>query len=729
MAAVLAACEDNTPTNKPPEARQRIAPVTMLPNQPTQTIRLQEYFSDPDDNDTLTYTAQSGDPTVAIVTVRGAILTITATGPGTVTITVTATDPDQVSIAQSFDVTVPDMQPSFGTQSAADQTYTVGTAIAPLVLPEATGGNGRLTYSLTPTVPGLRFDAATRTLRGTPSSARTYAMTYRVVDSDGDDATLRFTIEVDRAPVADTQPSFRGQTVSDQTYTVGAMIVPLLLPAASGGNAVALLSYSLTPEVPGLEFLSAARLLSGTPTTAAEGTHAMTYRVEDDDGDSATLTFTVLVNPAPVADTQPSFDAQTVPDQTYTVDEAIPGLVLPAAAGGDGALSYTLWPTVPGLTFDPTPRTLSGTPTEAGTYALTYTVTDTDGDTDTLMFTVTVTEPEPTLSGSKIYLIGVGRTQMIARANLDGSNYENLVAPQHPTAWLQAGRMGIALDVDNGKMYWTTASDQPVALDLPWLFPSVINRANLDGSDVESIVVLDVDNSKTCRFSGGFALDLARGKVYWSSKCTMNQFVYLIQRANLDGSNVEDLVVHNSRRRQDPTYSESKRTIALDVAGGKMYWIASQGIAISQSRIPSHSLRSIRDSPALIQRANLDGTEIEDVVGIDVRNSDFDMELDVTRGKMYWSELRTGRTKRANLDGSAIETINTRFGGSIALDVAKAKIYLEDTSHNNKIWVANLDGSQEQEIFFVNYEARERLPPGTELVHIADIALELRTTH
>lgn len=47
-----------------------------------------------------------------------------------------------------------------------DRSYTVGAAIDPLTLPEATGGNGTLRYSLLPEVPGLSFDPDTRQLTG-----------------------------------------------------------------------------------------------------------------------------------------------------------------------------------------------------------------------------------------------------------------------------------------------------------------------------------------------------------------------------------------------------------------------------------------------------------------------------------------------------------------------------------------------------------------------------------
>ena len=90
-----------------------------------------------------------------------------------------------------------DRFPSFRTASnPGNQSYTVGTAIDTLTLPEASGGNGDLTYSLSPSVPGLTFNATTRQLTGMPSTAGTHAMTYRVRDEDGDTDTLGFTITV-----------------------------------------------------------------------------------------------------------------------------------------------------------------------------------------------------------------------------------------------------------------------------------------------------------------------------------------------------------------------------------------------------------------------------------------------------------------------------------------------------------------------------------------------------
>ena len=71
-------------------------------------------------------------------------------------------------------------------------------------------------------------------------------------------------------------------------------------------------------------------------------------------------------------------------------------------------------------------------------------------------------------------------------------------------------------------MYWTD------------LGTDKIQRANLDGSDVQDLVKL-----RHSRYGGpfGIALDVEGGKMYWTDNDTDK-----IQRANLDGSNIEDLV-------------------------------------------------------------------------------------------------------------------------------------------------------------------------------------------
>ena len=109
-----------------------------------------------------------------------------------------ARDADGDVAELTFAITVaPDRMPEFADGVAA-QRYRVGVPIVDLALPAATGGDGALRYALAPEPPGgLRFDAATRELSGTPTEAMG-ATEYRLTatDEDGDAAALSFEIEV-----------------------------------------------------------------------------------------------------------------------------------------------------------------------------------------------------------------------------------------------------------------------------------------------------------------------------------------------------------------------------------------------------------------------------------------------------------------------------------------------------------------------------------------------------
>jgi DNA-binding beta-propeller fold protein YncE len=108
-------------------------------------------------------------------------------------------------------------------------------------------------------------------------------------------------------------------------------------------------------------------------------------------------------------------------------------------------------------------------------------------------------------------------TGKIQRANLDGSNVQDLVNQLHTA-------QRIALDVDGGKMYWTTIRTDK------------IQRANLDGSNVQDLVN-QLHTLGGIAFLAGIALDVDGDKMYWIDNGTNK-----IQCANLDGSNVQDLI-------------------------------------------------------------------------------------------------------------------------------------------------------------------------------------------
>ena len=61
--------------------------------------------------------------------------------------------------------------------------FEVGQPIVPIVLPQAAGGTGRLTYSLRGKLPpGLTFEAGRREISGTPDAEGTYPVIYEARD-------------------------------------------------------------------------------------------------------------------------------------------------------------------------------------------------------------------------------------------------------------------------------------------------------------------------------------------------------------------------------------------------------------------------------------------------------------------------------------------------------------------------------------------------------------------
>ena len=170
--------------------------------------------------------------------------------------------------------------------------------------------------------------------------------------------------------------------ISNRSATVGTSYSQTLAVGTGGDTP---LSYSASGLPPGLSFNSSSRVISGTPTTA--GTYNVTYTVTDADGDTDADTFNIVVSSAPPTDLMPS--APNVGDQVATVGTSY-SQTLAVGTGGDTPLSYSATGLPPGLTFNSSSRVISGVPTTAGTYTVTYTVTDDDGDDDDDTFDIVV---------------------------------------------------------------------------------------------------------------------------------------------------------------------------------------------------------------------------------------------------------------------------------------------------------------------------------------------------
>ena len=98
------------------------------------------------------------------------------------------------------------------------------------------------------------------------------------------------------------------------------------------------------------------------------------------------------------------------------------------------------------------------------------------------------------------------------------------------------------------------------------------------------------------------------------------------------------------------------------------------------------------DGPGTIQRSNLDGSEAEYLIyGLGNPNG---IALDLSAGKIYWTEMNLRKTQRANLGGSGVEDLITSglVGPTgIALDLSAGKIYWTDAGTEKSsalIWTA-----------------------------------------
>jgi len=271
----------------------------------------------------------------------------------------------------------------------------------------------------------------------------------------------------------------------------------------------------------------------------------------------------------------------------------------------------------------------------------------------------------------------------IHRAEPNGRDHETLLSVTlgDPRA--------IAVDVANRKIYWADRGT------------GKIQRANLDGTDIEDLAFTPAVGSLY-----GIAVDPVRGKVYWVGGKS-----HKIQRSELDGTNVEDVI---TRDVTDLMYYP--RGLAVDVDAGKIYWTELQ--------------------TARIFRANMDGTNAEVFITDRLTGPGLVERLSIVviAGKIYWVSYDQGWTealiKSANLDGTDIKSIvniSQPMDGSgriyivrIAVDPVMGKLYWEETySGTGKIMIANLDGTDAQQLIAAS-EPGGRHTPGGMALNVAD---------
>ncbi len=200
-----------------------------------------------------------------------------------------------------------------------------------------------------------------------------------------------------------------------------------------------------------------------------------------------------------------------------------------------------------------------------------------------------------------------------------------------------------------GSIYWTDAES------------FTLRCSDINGANIQTLLT-------GLLHPRGIDIDEIHERIFWADTGSAR-----IRSCDLLGGNVSDIAV----------VTDATGHLALDVAGGKIYW--TQGVH------PGGGDR--------VRRANLDGSGVEDLVtaGLELPGP---IALDLTAAKVYFADVFQNTIYRANLDGTSLEAIITGLPGAnaqsvngLALDVANDYLYFSLTDAH-EIRRARLDGTE-----------------------------------
>jgi hypothetical protein len=289
-----------------------------------------------------------------------------------------------------------------------------------------------------------------------------------------------------------------------------------------------------------------------------------------------------------------------------------------------------------------------------------------------------VAMPTPKGTAGHLFFLSASSGQVFS-ANPDGSDLKVIVSE---------GRRipdGIVVDTEAGHLYWTNMGN-PNAND------GSIERADIDGSNAIHIV----PNGGTFT-PKQLQLDRKNRKLYWSDREGMR-----IMRANLDGSKIETLV-DTSEGDARPGKDAQKWCvgIALDVERGKVYWTQKGPEKAGQGRIFRANLEIPEgQSPANRHDIEVLYDNLPEPIDLDLDLGNRTMYW-TDRG----DPPRGNTVNRAPMDATngnrpAPEIVFNHLmeGIGLALDLDNGRMFVTDLA--GSVYSANLDGSNKKPVIF-----------------------------
>jgi outer membrane protein OmpA-like peptidoglycan-associated protein len=361
--------------------------VQQSPTSGTSTVSGSNSFTD-----TLNVTGNTGPVTFLTTAGTGGLNVDPGTGDVTTTgplaagsYNVSGTDADGSADTGSWTYslvvgTITQQNPTSGATTASGSNAFTDTL-------NVTGNNGAVTFTTTSGSSGLNVDADTGDVTTTgPLTAGSYSVAGTDSDGNGDSGNWSYTLTVTGA-ISQTSPtSGTTSTNSSSAFQPGTI--------ATSGN-VGPVTFVTTVANSGLN-VSGSGVIS-TTGTLAPGPYAVSGTDSDTNGDTGTWSYTLTVtapatSPSSIVQTSLTSGSTTTPDSSTFVPPAL------AVENNQGAVTFTVTTSNPGLSVTPSGIISVVGSLPAGTYTVSGTDRDTSGDTGTWKYTLTVTDTFATVT-------------------------------------------------------------------------------------------------------------------------------------------------------------------------------------------------------------------------------------------------------------------------------------------------------------------------------------------
>lgn len=202
--------------------------------------------------------------------------------------------------------------------------------------------------------------------------------------------------------------------------------------------------------------------------------------------------------------------------------------------------------------------------------------------------------------------------------------------------------------------YTTSTPDFPSGHSKIW-------RAELDGSNPKVIV----DRLNTV---WPVTVDVSTHKIYWG----VVNGPAMIQRANLDGTSVETVVSGS------PYFIDNPAGLVIDTNTQQLYWTDFARDKISVTDLATFATADLMMKPGV----------------------PLGMDLDTEMGLMYWVNASTDTLRRVSMNAGDIQSVLEALNNprDLKLDLESGKVYWAELG--NGIWRADLSGANTEQVVF-----------------------------